>query len=107
MAGNVFKYNHPVTVFTESGEFLGDGRFNGEAGINGHTGQPEWGGNLETNIDPATLAEAGILTLDFGERVTGRATCSGAVTSVTRSGTGLDQLARQVTLKGQGEPPRV
>ena len=107
MVGNVFKYNHPVTVSTESGELLGSGHFVGEVDIDSQTGEPKWGGNLYSNIDTVILVEAGTLSLEFDNGVTARALCSRSIINVTRSGTRLNQLTYQVTLSGQGEPPRV
>ena len=75
MAADAFKYDHPVKVSAESGELLGTGHFVGEAGINRRTGVSKWSGNLDTDIDPLLLVQAGELRLEFENGAVGYARC--------------------------------
>ena len=101
MTTTTIKYNHPVKVSAESGEFLGTGHFVGEAGIHGKTGAPKWSGNLDTDIDPLLLVQAGQLRVEFENGAVGYARCpSASIMAHSRS----DALFL-VMLRGQGEPP--
>ena len=73
MTTTTIKYNHPVNVSAESGELLGTGHFVGEAGINRRTGVSKWSGNLDTDIDPLLLVQAGELRLEFENGAVGYA----------------------------------
>lgn len=101
MDGNTCRYDHAVTVSTESGELLGPGHFVGDAGVYRSTGKPRWSGELHTNIDPLVLVSAGILSLEFNNGIVGYAICKTA--SITASSTGV--LFR-VRLIGDGDPPK-
>lgn len=102
MAVNPFKYDHPVTVSTESGETLDPGRFVGESGTY-RSGEPRWRGDVHTNTDPLVLFAAGSQRLEFENGAVGYARCtSSSINAWAEHG----QLFL-VKLRGQGEPTRV
>lgn len=103
MAANIFTYDHPVNVSTESGEVLGPAHFVGSAGINRKTGGRRWSGDLHTSIDPLVLVAAGTLCLEFDNGAVGYARCTNPSINA-RSERGALFLVR---LLGQGEPPTV
>ena len=103
MAANIFTYDHPINMSTESGELLGTAHFVGTARIHRRTGRPGWSGRLHTNIDPLVLVASGTLCLEFDNGSVGHVRCTNSSINAW-SERGAMFL---VGLRGEGDPPRV